>query len=959
MRRNAPLCSPVGSCLFSLPITSSGGGFILYLSSDGFLSSLIAAGYFSMLVGDAVPYVLQVEKMKSKASMLLAPIVFLLSAAIACGQENVKNPQQVHPGDTITITSPTLADGDKVTVTLKPVSEAAGVIPPCADNPPALVPQPVGIQGPGQTAISLGVPLDACLGIYQISGTKQNDKSSSQTSPMQISSPLYVQIARKKPEVTTLYPKALFSNSAQEGTNANTRGKVPHYALTFLGPPPLLPKTPICEKQLCTYSLRFSDRALPLCDQNPPDGKSCYQQDVEGSQAGAVRFILQGNNFLKDFAGARKVSLADQGAESDPLDMIVVNASTTTPRNFAIGITLSLVVLIYILLSAARKAIGVRTGRSTFLLSALFLDEQTQTYSLSKCQFYAWTIAGVLGYVFFAVARSVVQGSAVFPDIPGGLPGILLVSAGTSVLATGITSSKGSKGAGEVHPTLGDFITTGGVVAPERLQFVVWTVVGVFTFLTIVFKSDPLTLSDLPTIPNGFLELMGISSAGYLGGKLARKPGPVIKMPVSVVDVTDMSPTNAQLPAQYQPTDASVTPSGYVLTINIKGENLDPKAKIKIKGEPLRADQFWITGANPDPQTGFCTELNVSVNSATEYVENPTTVTLTLVNTDGQAADATFPTDPMSIDTVAPLPAAPAPDPAAVAVTGKNFVANTTAQWQPPGVGAAPVDAAPVTYTNATQLTISRPQNVVAGYTLILTSPVGLRASLENKTAAASGFSITSTSLPGATVGTPYQQTLQANGGAVPLHWSVAPPLPTTLALDNTTGVISGTPTAVAPMTKYTFTVTDSATTPASVSSDINLEIKAAAAPAFNITSTSLPDATVGTSYQQTLQANGGAVPLHWSVAPPLPAPLALDNTTGVISGTPTAAAPMTKYTFTVTDSATAPASASSDITLEIKATAGNLAIPIPDSDDIDGCDLPVEKSTLDEDLPAAEGGVA
>lgn len=667
--------------------------------------------------------------MKSKASKLSALIIFLLSSAIVWGQVNVKSPQQVHPGDTITITSPTLADGDKVTVLLTPVSDANGVTPPCAGQAPTLVPQPVGIQGPGQTAVSLGVPPDACLGIYQISGTKQNDKSNPPSGPLQISSPLYIQIARKKPEVTTLYPKALFSDSAQEGTNANASGNVPHYALTFLGPPSL-PKTPICAKQPCVYSLHFSDRALPSCDQIAPAdvNKSCYRQYVGASQAGAVRFILQGNNLLSEFAGTHKVSLVDQGVESDPLDMVVVNASTNTPRNYAIGITLSLLVLIYLLLSAAHKEIGARTGRGTFLLTALFLDEQTQTYSLSKCQFYAWTIAAVLGYVFFAVARSIVQGSTVFPDIPGNLPGILLVSAGTSVLATGITSSKGSKGAGEVHPTLGDFITTGGVIAPERLQFVVWTAVGVFTFLTIVFKSDPLTLSDLPTIPNGFLELMGISSAGYLGGKLARKPGPVIKMPVSVVHVTDMSAANAQLPAQYRPPDATITPSGYVLTINIRGENLDPKAKIKIKGQTLRSDQFWTTGANPDPQTGLCTELNVNVNSATEYVENPTTVTLTLVNSDGQAADATFPTDPMSIDTVAALPSAPGPNPATVAVAGKNFVANTTAQWQPPKAGAAPVSAH-VTFTSATQLTIERPEKVVAGYKLILTSPVGLRAS--------------------------------------------------------------------------------------------------------------------------------------------------------------------------------------------------------------------------------------
>ena len=47
------------------------------------------------------------------------------------------------------------------------------------------------------------------------------------------------------------------------------------------------------------------------------------------------------------------------------------------------------------------------------------------------------------------------------------------------------------------------------------------------------------------------------------------------------------------------------------------------------------------------------------------------------------------------------------------------------------------------------------------------------------------------------------------------------------------------------------------------------------------------------------------------------------------------------------------PASASSDITLEIKAAPGG-----GDDDNIDGCQVPVEKATEDEDLPASEGGV-
>jgi hypothetical protein len=59
----------------------------------------------------------------------------------------------------------------------------------------------------------------------------------------------------------------------------------------------------------------------------------------------------------------------------------------------------------------------------------------------------------------------------------------------------------------------------------------------------------------------------------------------------------------------------------------------------------------------------------------------------------------------------------------------------------------------------------------------------------------------------------------------------------------------------------------------------------------ISITTTALPDATVGTPYQQTLQASGGAAPVQWSVTPSLPDPLALDKVTGIISGTPTAAA--------------------------------------------------------------------
>jgi hypothetical protein len=58
---------------------------------------------------------------------------------------------------------------------------------------------------------------------------------------------------------------------------------------------------------------------------------------------------------------------------------------------------------------------------------------------------------------------------------------------------------------------------------------------------------------------------------------------------------------------------------------------------------------------------------------------------------------------------------------------------------------------------------------------------------------------------------------------------------------------------------------------------------------ALQVTTASLPGATVGTAYSATLAASGGAAPLVWS-ATGLPAGLSLNTATGEISGTPTGA---------------------------------------------------------------------
>ena len=88
--------------------------------------------------------------------------------------------------------------------------------------------------------------------------------------------------------------------------------------------------------------------------------------------------------------------------------------------------------------------------------------------------------------------------------------------------------------------------------------------------------------------------------------------------------------------------------------------------------------------------------------------------------------------------------------------------------------------------------------------------------------AAAPALTITTTALPGGTQGSPYSVTLAATGGLPPYTWSIPAGLPPGLSLAPTTGVISGTPTAVG---AYSFTtqVADSALGTASTTLSITV----------------------------------------------------------------------------------------------------------------------------------------
>jgi len=124
---------------------------------------------------------------------------------------------------------------------------------------------------------------------------------------------------------------------------------------------------------------------------------------------------------------------------------------------------------------------------------------------------------------------------------------------------------------------------------------------------------------------------------------------------------------------------------------------------------------------------------------------------------------------------------------------------------------------------------------------------------------------VTTASLPGGSIGTPYpSQTLQASGGAGAYTWAVTSgSLPVGLTLNAATGVISGTPggTFVGPV-NFTVTVTDSET-PTKQTASANLSITISVAPlSVTTTSGSLPTGVVNSVYAgATLQATGGITP--------------------------------------------------------------------------------------------------
>jgi hypothetical protein len=298
-------------------------------------------------------------------------------------------------------------------------------------------------------------------------------------------------------------------------------------------------------------------------------------------------------------------------------------------------------------------------------LSMLLLEPENQTYSLSRAQFLGWLFVIVWCYLFLYYAHGYVEGRWGFPNFGNSIYAFL-ISLGTLVAAQATNKGMGVKGAGEEHPSVADLVVHGGVLALDRVQQVIWTLIALGMFVRITVSTFA-TADALPSIPSEMLTLMGLSSAGYLGGKLVRGPGPVIQQ---------------------------VTPGeGATFALNIKGKHLSKDAFVWLDGKQLAKEKVTVKVADPDDPANFATELVATLDtSMADWIA--TDHAITVVNNDAQRADwRTTPT----IVNVTPGP--PSDGKVSLTITGAHIAKGATIEVKDTNQAASQDAANPNLFT--------------------------------------------------------------------------------------------------------------------------------------------------------------------------------------------------------------------------------------------------------------------
>jgi hypothetical protein len=179
---------------------------------------------------------------------------------------------------------------------------------------------------------------------------------------------------------------------------------------------------------------------------------------------------------------------------------------------------------------------------------------------------------------------------------------------------------------------------------------------------------------------------------------------------------------------------------------------------------------------------------------------------------------------------------------------------------------------------------LSGTPTAVGSFTFIVQVSIGDRSDTQAFTlAVVEALTVGAVHVPASEVGTPFRMELTAMGGKGRLTWATADgtTLPPGLALEPTSGVIGGTPSAPG---SYPVKVSVSDQLGFSATIDVRLDVAAKLA----IARKPLAAAKVRRGYRVALEARGGVAPRDWRILRgSLPAGIRLDRSAGLLVGTP------------------------------------------------------------------------
>jgi len=543
------------------------------------------------------------------------------------------------PGEQATIKGAD-ADMDKVTsVALRPEGKS--------DGKSDLVIQKFD-KKPDKTEISFTVP-DAANGKYTVIVTPPGNTSIPLTvTPAQTQQPA---APAPTPVIDSVFPTTTFPTQKRFSFEINGRNFSPKpeeneievegqgrilFAARHVSPP--------------RDAIREAGKPIE-CKQEQAKNYPCLEVTADGHT-----LLISGFERRNEYQGPMRVKVVVNGVPS------VLSSSFTLSRvdaRIIIWLTFALFgLLMYIVYRLVSKGIADYTiaGRKYSPLAAFFIDKTTDSYSLSKFQLFALSMIAFFGYVYVFLCRALVQWNFTFPDIPDNYPSLLAISAGTTVAAVGLNSTRGTKGGGPVYPSAADFISNGGLVVAERFQFFVWTLIACIGFIALILMQDPAKIDGFPTFPTGLLYVMGVSAGGYLGGKAVRGAGPILKQ-----------------------VQVQVNANGVDLDVVLHGENLDKNGKFRIDGATQAAVTTVTGDEQPQGPKGYCTRLTFVLSQAAGFAQGDHTFEIT--NSDGVGAQEIFTATPMKITNATAITHGTT---GPVTLTVENYREGSTARWMAP-----------------------------------------------------------------------------------------------------------------------------------------------------------------------------------------------------------------------------------------------------------------------------------